>query len=194
MEAVANSVDDALIDSLSFKLSNSASYLTDRKSVTFWPTGSNIYKTNSGTKVIRFVLTHDNWLDPSTVRLMFNLVNNYQHEKSIPKSSTFILIPAIELTASTSQITSGYFLFNNSSLFFSIFAISLFNTPIFESSAFFSEVIISFIIKISSNSYLCTKLVDECYKVTAVDILKYEKNSLAHLFSKKNFTFLKLST
>ena len=76
MEAVANSVDDALIDSLSFKLSNSASYLTDRKSVTFWPTGSNIYKTNSGTKVIRFVLTNDNWLDPSTVRLMFNLVNN----------------------------------------------------------------------------------------------------------------------
>ena len=30
MEAVANSVDDALIDSLSFKLSNSASYITDR--------------------------------------------------------------------------------------------------------------------------------------------------------------------
>ena len=41
-------------------------------------------------------------------------------------------------------------------------------------------------------SKLCTKLVDEGYKVTAVDILKYEKNSLAHLFSKKNFTFLKL--
>ena len=41
-------------------------------------------------------------------------------------------------------------------------------------------------------SMLCTKLVDEGYKVTAVDILKYEKNSLAHLFSKKNFTFLKL--
>ena len=76
MEAVANSVDDALIDALSFKLSNSASYITDRKSVTFWPTGSNIYKTNSGTKVIRFVLTSDNWLDPSTVRVMFNLVNN----------------------------------------------------------------------------------------------------------------------
>lgn len=83
MEAVANSVDDALIDSLSFKLSNSASYLTDRKSVTFWPTGSNIYKTNSGTKVIRFVLTNDNWLDPSTVRLMFNLVNNASELKRL---------------------------------------------------------------------------------------------------------------
>ena len=76
MEAVANSVDDALIDSLSFKLSNSASYITERRSVTYWPTGSNIYKTNSGTKVIRFVLTNDNWLDPSTVRLMFNLHND----------------------------------------------------------------------------------------------------------------------
>ena len=83
MEAVANSVDDALIDSLSFKLSNSASYITDRKSVTFWPTGSNIYKTNSGTKVIRFVLTNDNWLDPSTLRLMFNLVNNESNIKNL---------------------------------------------------------------------------------------------------------------
>ena len=88
MEAVANSVDDALIDSLSFKLSNSASYLTDRKSVTFWPTGSNIYKTNSGTKVIRFVLTNDNWLDPSTVRVMFNLVNNDATTDGVKKLRT----------------------------------------------------------------------------------------------------------
>ena len=50
MEAVASSVDDALIDSLRFKLSNSATYITERKSVTYWPTGSNIYKTNSGTR------------------------------------------------------------------------------------------------------------------------------------------------
>lgn len=41
-------------------------------------------------------------------------------------------------------------------------------------------------------SMLCTKLVEEGYKVTAVDILKYEKNSLGHLFSKKNFIFFKL--
>ena len=41
-------------------------------------------------------------------------------------------------------------------------------------------------------SMLCTKFVEEGYKVTAVDILKYEKNSLGHLFSKKNFVFFKL--
>ena len=57
-------------------MSNSNSYITLRKSVTFWPTGDNIYKANSGTQVIRFLSTNDNWLDPSTVRVMFNLVNN----------------------------------------------------------------------------------------------------------------------
>ena len=41
-------------------------------------------------------------------------------------------------------------------------------------------------------SMLCTKFVEEGYKVTAVDILKYEKNSLGHLFSRKNFLFFKL--
>ena len=44
MEAVANSVDDALIDSLGSKLSNSAGDSTDRKIVTFWLAGSNIYE------------------------------------------------------------------------------------------------------------------------------------------------------
>ena len=76
MEAVANSVDDVLIDALSFKLAPSPTYLTDRRSVTFWPSGRNIYTPHSGTKVIRFTLTNDNWLDASTVRPMFNVVNN----------------------------------------------------------------------------------------------------------------------
>ena len=86
MEGYAASSEDALIDGLSFKLGNSASYITDRKSVTFWPSGSNIYKTSSGTKVIKFQLNSDGWCDPSTVRIMFNLVNNgdavgYDHYK-----------------------------------------------------------------------------------------------------------------
>ncbi len=39
-------------------------------------------------------------------------------------------------------------------------------------------------------SMLATRLVSMNYKVTAVDILKYDKNSLSHLFNKKNFKFL----
>tara|TARA_B100002052_G_C15868331_1_gene593406 strand:+ start:1384 stop:2319 length:936 start_codon:yes stop_codon:yes gene_type:complete len=41
-------------------------------------------------------------------------------------------------------------------------------------------------------SKLCTKLVQNGYNVTAVDILKYDKSSLSHLFRYKNFEFLKL--
>ena len=76
MEACTQSSEDALIDGLSFKLRNSASYITDRKSCTFQASGSNIYTgSGSGTKVIKFQLNADGWLDPSTTRVMFNLVN-----------------------------------------------------------------------------------------------------------------------
>ena len=76
MEVIASASDDILIDALSYKLGNSASYITDRKSVTFFPSGSNIYKPTSGTKVIKFQLNSDGWLDPSTVVINFDLVNN----------------------------------------------------------------------------------------------------------------------
>jgi hypothetical protein len=76
VEAMANSVEDRLIDGLSFKLAPGASYITDRRSVTFHPQGSNIYKPGSGTRVIKLLLTGDSWLDPSTFRVMFDLKNN----------------------------------------------------------------------------------------------------------------------
>ena len=53
-----------------------ASYVVDRRSVTYHPQGSNIYKVGAGTKLIRILLTGDNWLDPSTLRVMFNLNND----------------------------------------------------------------------------------------------------------------------
>jgi len=40
-------------------------------------------------------------------------------------------------------------------------------------------------------SMLCTELVSKGYSVTAVDKLKYDKNSLCHLFFNKNFKFIK---
>ena len=77
MEGVANSIEDKLIDGLSFKHKPGASYITDRKSVTFHPSGSNFYST-TGTKLIKIMLTGDNWLDPSTFRIMFDLSNTSQ--------------------------------------------------------------------------------------------------------------------
>lgn len=76
VDAMANSVEDYLIEGLSFKLSPGASYVTDRRSVSFFTAGSNVYQSGSGARVARINLTGDGWLDPSTVRLVFTLVNN----------------------------------------------------------------------------------------------------------------------
>ena len=69
--------EDILIDNLSFKLNKGSSYITDRRSVSFFPTTSNVYKPSSGARVIKFTLNgEDNsWLDPQSVRLFFTLNN-----------------------------------------------------------------------------------------------------------------------
>jgi len=75
MEAHAAAVEDHLIDSLQFKLRPGASYVTSRRSVTFFPQGGNDYKPG-GVRVIKINLTSDQWLDPSTVKLFFTVKNN----------------------------------------------------------------------------------------------------------------------
>ena len=76
VEAVANGVEQKLVDALSFRLSPGASYVVNRRSCTFHPQGSNVYTSTSGTRLIRIALTGDDWLDPSTLRVSFDLVNN----------------------------------------------------------------------------------------------------------------------
>ena len=39
-------------------------------------------------------------------------------------------------------------------------------------------------------SMLCTKLVEDGHQVTAVDLLKYDKGSLNHLYFFKNFQLI----
>ena len=69
---MANGVEDKLIDGISFKMQPGASYVIERKSVTYRPQGSNVYTTTAGTKLIRILLTGDNWLDPSTLRIILS--------------------------------------------------------------------------------------------------------------------------
>ena len=74
MEVYSSSVEDQLIDGLSSQLSPGASYITERKSVSFFPSGSNIYTTASGTKVIRFLLNGDDWCDATnTLKIFFDV-------------------------------------------------------------------------------------------------------------------------
>ena len=74
MEATAQSVEDYLIDGLSFKLKPGASYITNRRSVTYYPHGGNTYSPN-GVKVIKLMLTGSDWLDPNSLRIVYDLVN-----------------------------------------------------------------------------------------------------------------------
>ena len=75
VEAHANAVEDFLIEGLSFKLSPGASYVTNRRSVSYFPSGSDTYSPSSGVKVIKLKLNGSDWLDPSTVKLMYTLNN-----------------------------------------------------------------------------------------------------------------------
>ena len=42
----------------------------------FHPQGSNIYKATDGTKLIKFQIAGQDWLDPSTFRIMYDLRND----------------------------------------------------------------------------------------------------------------------
>ena len=64
VEAHAQSVDDYLIEGLSFKLGAGASYVTNRRSVSFFFSGSDTYSPASGVKVIIIKLNGSDWLDP----------------------------------------------------------------------------------------------------------------------------------
>ena len=75
VESYANSVEDKLIEGLTFKLEGGASYINERKFCTFHPQGSNTYSPSSGAKLIKIALTGKDWMDPSTFRVAFDLVN-----------------------------------------------------------------------------------------------------------------------
>ena len=75
VEAMANSVEDYLIDGLSFKLSPGASYVTDRRSVTWYASGAQAYVSGQGARVIRIALNGAGCIDPSTVRLNYKFNN-----------------------------------------------------------------------------------------------------------------------
>ena len=76
VEVVTASLEDQLVDPLSFKLNKTASYITKRRSCTFHASGSNIYHPRTGVKLIKILISGHDWLDPGTVRIMFDLKND----------------------------------------------------------------------------------------------------------------------
>ena len=72
MEHYANNIEDHLIDSLKYKLEPGASYVQSRRNVSWFPQGSAIYSSTSGTRLIRISINNTSeWLDPQRVRIFF---------------------------------------------------------------------------------------------------------------------------
>ena len=74
MEAHTQAVEDHLIDGLSYKMQPGSSYVVERKNTTCWASG-NVFGNNS-VKVMRLQLTGDTWLDPTTIQIAFDVLNN----------------------------------------------------------------------------------------------------------------------
>ena len=75
MERHVASLEPLLIKNLSFKLKESAQYIDSRRQVSYFASGSNIYSTTSGTRVLKVVLNGQEWLDPSSIYLQYDLRN-----------------------------------------------------------------------------------------------------------------------
>ena len=75
MEHHARSAGDALIGGLSYKLKPGASYVTNRRSVSYLASGGNNYSPN-GVKVMKSNIRGDQLLDASTFRVASQLNNN----------------------------------------------------------------------------------------------------------------------
>ena len=78
MESISAAADEILIDALSFKLPGSGNYIPERRSVSFQTEGSNTYAPDAGTRVMRLKLATEGWLDPTTVRIFLDVINNDQ--------------------------------------------------------------------------------------------------------------------
>ncbi len=77
MDNLVAEASDVMSPSLDFGLPKTAQYVTDRRHVNYFPSGSNIYTSATGNKNIRFYVTGEDgtYLDLSSIRLFANLQN-----------------------------------------------------------------------------------------------------------------------
>ena len=77
MDNIVAESNDTMINSLNFGLPETSQYITDRRFVNYFPSGSNVYAPNAGNKNIRFYLSGDDntYLDLSSIRVFATVQN-----------------------------------------------------------------------------------------------------------------------
>lgn len=100
VDATVNSIEDKLIDGLNFKMPSTSSYVTRRRSTKFYATGSNVYASKAGTRVIRINLNaEDEWLDPESVRISMDVVNDGVAVAAVAAVTASVGPPAVAAAA-----------------------------------------------------------------------------------------------
>ena len=75
MGSHAHSVDDVLSESLSFNFRVGVYCATDRKSITFHPSGGGSYSSACGIRVMELPCNYVGWMGPSTAKLFMEVHN-----------------------------------------------------------------------------------------------------------------------
>ena len=78
MDNIVSEANDTMINQLNFGLAETSQYITDRRFVNYFPSGSNIYSSSGGgNKNTRFYISGDSnqYLDLSSIRLFGNIKN-----------------------------------------------------------------------------------------------------------------------
>ena len=77
MDLVISGGEDSLLESLSFDLPPSSSYIQTKRYVSYYPSGASTYSP-SGVRVMRFNIVGEGWLDPESLRITGKLTNVLQ--------------------------------------------------------------------------------------------------------------------
>ena len=93
MDNIIAESNDTMINSLNFGLPETSQYITDRRFVNYFPSGSNVYNPNAGNKNIRFYISSEtDYVDLSSIRLFATLENtNGDRAKFLRPLSAFSL-------------------------------------------------------------------------------------------------------
>ena len=77
MDNIISESSDQMINQLNFGLPETSQYITSRRFVNFFPSGSTVYAPNQGNKNIRFNISADdnNYIDLSSIRVFATLQN-----------------------------------------------------------------------------------------------------------------------
>ena len=76
MDLVISGTESSLLESLSFDLPPSSSYVQQRRLVSFYPSGASTFSPN-GVRVCNFTIAGDGWLDPASLRVVGSLRNGH---------------------------------------------------------------------------------------------------------------------